>query len=102
MREVNLQIFNDVEREEAKAFEVQNAIGELCLCLDFGTKGYKVSICRNQVNDKLAESRIFISIFLVSAMIIFRKQKCVFLNLIYLLKHRLLHLTKELFVRTIH
>ena len=38
----------------------------------------------NQINDKLAESGIFISVFLVFAMIIFEKQKCIFLNLIYI------------------
>ena len=54
----------------------------------------------NQINDKLAESGIFISVFLVFAMIIFEKQKCIFLNLIYIyiyiyiLKHRLSHLAK--------
>ena len=80
-----LQTFNNVEREEAKASEVQSAVDEIYLILDLDTNGYEISTCLNQVNDKLAESRIFISMFLVFAMIIFRKQKCVFLNLIYML-----------------
>ena len=80
-----LQTFNNVEREEAKASEVQSAVDEICLILDLDTNGYEISTCLNQVNDKLAESRIFISMFLVFALIIFRKQKWVFLNLIYML-----------------
>ena len=39
------------------------------LNLDLETKGYEISICRNQVNDKLAESGLFISRFLVFGMI---------------------------------
>ena len=60
-----LQTFHDVEREEVKASEAQIAIDELCLSLDLDNKGYEISTCRNQVNDKSAEPGSFISIFLV-------------------------------------
>ena len=53
-----LKTFDDVEKEEAKASEVQLAIDELCLNLDLETKGYEISVCRDQVNDKLAETGI--------------------------------------------
>ena len=48
-----LQTFNNVEREEAKASEVQSAVDEICLILDLDTNGYEISTCLNQVNDKL-------------------------------------------------
>ena len=53
-----LKTFDDVEKEEAKAFEVQLAIDELCLNLDLETKGYEISVCRGVVNTKLAETGI--------------------------------------------
>ena len=61
--------------------------------------------CQNQVNEKLSESGIFISILLIFAMIIFLKQKSVLLNLIYMLKHCLLYTEQNfdlLFLRIIH
>ena len=53
------QTFNDVEREEVKASEAQIAIDKLSLSFDLDTKSYGISTCQNQVDDKLAESRIF-------------------------------------------
>ena len=40
-----LQTFNNVEREEAKASEVQSAVDEICLILDLDTNGYEISTC---------------------------------------------------------
>ena len=58
-----MQIFNDVEREVAKASEVQIAIDELSLSFNLDTNGYEISSCRNQERYKLADSFIFISVF---------------------------------------
>ena len=89
-----LQRFNDVKREEAKASKVDKANDQFCLSLYLDTKSYKISSCRNQVSDKMAEPGVFISLFLIFMKIIFRKQKCIFLNLVYLSKHGFLHLTQ--------
>ena len=59
-----MQIFNDVEREVAKASEVQIAIDELSLSFNLDTNGYEISTCQNQESYKLADSFIFISVFL--------------------------------------
>ena len=45
-----LLTFDDAEKEEAKASEVQVATDELCSSLDLETKSYEESLCRNQVN----------------------------------------------------
>ena len=55
-----LQTFDDAEKEGAKASEVQVAIDELRSSLDLETKGYVVSLCRNQVNAVLADSGYFL------------------------------------------
>ena len=54
-----LQTFDDAEKEEAKASDVQVAIDELCSSLDPKTKRYEVSLRRNQVNAALADSGNF-------------------------------------------
>ena len=45
-----LLTFDDAEKEEAKASEIQVAIDELCSSLDLETKSYEESLFRNQVN----------------------------------------------------